>query len=63
MDLVYTRALYPPGGEHLGKNPTEWGIGALELDCIGQGRRVFTAWSPFPDWGVIYLIAQANMFE
>jgi hypothetical protein len=22
MDLVYTRALYPPGGEHLGKNPT-----------------------------------------
>jgi hypothetical protein len=23
MDLDYTRALYPPGGEHLGKEPTE----------------------------------------
>jgi hypothetical protein len=22
MDLDYTRALYPPGGEHLGKEPT-----------------------------------------
>jgi hypothetical protein len=23
MDLDYTRALYPPGGEHLGKELTE----------------------------------------
>jgi hypothetical protein len=38
MDLPFTRALYPPGGEHLGKNPTMASELARPL-LRGRGRR------------------------
>jgi hypothetical protein len=38
MDLPFTRALYPPGGERLGKNPTMVSEPGWPL-LRGRGRR------------------------
>jgi hypothetical protein len=37
MDLDYIRALYPPGGEHLGDDPTATASGTdnLTVDTVG----------------------------